>query len=99
MLRPEHRADIDPGGGERVEAVGQLGGDRGGMREQRDALAFERFAKRRVGEQAVDTEKRRHARQRAFSVRAKTSGCWKSGLPAGRASSHKLFVPSDPPTT
>jgi hypothetical protein len=74
MLRPEHRGDIQPGCDERVEAVRQVGSDRGGVREQRDALAFERFAKRRVGEQAVDAEVNSHAASGAPSVSAKQSG-------------------------
>src|SRR3546814_18438627 len=68
--------------------------DRGGVREQRDALAFERSQKRRVGEQAVDTEVNSHAASGAPSVSAKKSGGWKSGLPGGCASAHKLLVPS-----
>src|SRR3546814_13668027 len=57
--------------------------DRGGVREQRDALAFERSQKRRVGEQAVDTEVNSHDASGAPSVSAKQSGGWKSGLPGG----------------
>ena len=53
MLRPEHRGDIHPHGDKRVETVGQVGGDRGGMREQRDALARQRRAQREIGEQAI----------------------------------------------
>ena len=74
MLRPEHRSNVDPGRDERIEAVRQVGGHRSGMREQRDALSLKRRAKRGVGEQAVDTEKGRHARPRASSVSAKQSG-------------------------
>ena len=74
MLRPEYRGDIEPRRDQRVEAVGQIRGDRSGVREQRDALAFERFAKRRVGEQAVDTEKDCHGLSGAPSVSAKQSG-------------------------
>ena len=74
MLRPEHRGDVDPRRDEGVNAVGQVGGDRGGVREQRHALALERRPKRGGGEQAVDAEEGRHARPRASSVSAKQSG-------------------------
>ena len=60
--------------GQRVEAVRQVGGDRGGMREQRDALSLQRGAKRGVGEQAVDAEGNSHAASGAPSVSAKQSG-------------------------
>jgi hypothetical protein len=74
VLRPEHRGHVDPGRHQRIDAVRQVGRHRGGMREQRDALALEWFAKRRIGEQAVDAEEGRHARPRASSVSAKQSG-------------------------
>ncbi len=56
MLRPEHRRNIDSRRDQGIEAVGKVAGDRGRMREQGDALAFERRAERGIGEQAVDSE-------------------------------------------
>lgn len=83
MLRPEHRGDVDPRCDQRVEAVGEVGRDRGRVREQRDALARERSAQGWVSEEAVDTEQRGHAGGGASSVSAKQSGWWKSGAPGG----------------
>ena len=40
VLRAEGGGDVDAGGGERVEAVGEVAGHRGGMGEQGDALAL-----------------------------------------------------------
>src|SRR6185437_4003667 len=50
----------------------EVGGDRGGMGEQGHALARERSAKRRIRDEAIDSEF--HA-----SSSAKVSGWWKSG--------------------
>ena len=51
---PKTAEMLTPGRDERVEAVGQITGDRGGVREERDALAFQRAAQFGVGEQPVD---------------------------------------------
>ena len=56
MLRAEHGRDVEPGRDQRVEAMRQVLRDRGGMREERDALAFQRAAKLGLGEQPVDSE-------------------------------------------
>ena len=57
VLRPEHRRNLEAGRDQRVEAVGEVLRYRCRVSEQRDALAFERAAKLRVGEEAIDTEK------------------------------------------
>ena len=73
VLRTERGGQVEAGGGERVEAVGQVAGHRRRMREQRDALAFERLAQFRVGEQPVDSEQSCAA---AYgSCATKQSGC------------------------
>ncbi len=57
MLRPECGAEMDAGArGERIEAMGEVGGDRSGMGEQGNPLPLERGAERGVGEQPFDTE-------------------------------------------
>ncbi len=56
MLGAERGAEVEAHGRQSIEAVGEVAGHRGGVREQRDALAFERPAKSRVGEQPVDSE-------------------------------------------
>ena len=56
MLRAEHGRDVEPRRDQRVEAMGEVRGHRGGMGEQGDALALQRLAQGRVGEQAVDAE-------------------------------------------
>ena len=57
VLRAEGGGQFEVGqGGQRVERVGEVGGDRGGMGEQGDAAAGERRAQGGVGEQAVDAE-------------------------------------------
>ena len=86
MLRPERGGDLDAGGDERVEAVGQVARDRRRMGEQRDALAFERPAQLRLGEQPVDSEQGHGALLKA-SRAAKQSGSWKSGLSPGGCAS------------
>ena len=85
VLRAERGGQADVGAsGERVEAVREVARDRGGMRDQRDALAVQRGAQRRVGEQPFDTEF--HARRYSGSRAAKQAGSWKSGGPSGWAS-------------
>ncbi len=58
--------------------------DRSGVRDQGDALAFQRLAQGGVCQQAVDTEF--HGCSGGGSVSAKQAGAWKSGLPGGWAS-------------
>ena len=72
VLRPEGRGQPDvAAGGQRVERMGQVRGERGGMGEQGDALALQRGAQRGVGEQPVDAED--HGRHAAASSSAKQS--------------------------
>ena len=86
MLRAEGGAEADAGAcGERIEAVDEIAGDRGGVRDQRDALALERGTERGVGEQPVDTEQG-HAASMSASRSAKQASWWKSGGPAWWAS-------------
>jgi len=57
VLWAEHRRDGHAGRDQRVEAVGQIRGDRGGMRKQGHALVRQRGAKIRFGEKTIDSEK------------------------------------------
>ena len=56
MLRAEHRRQLQSGREKRIDAVGQVFGDGGRMRQQRNALAFERTAQFGVGKQPVDSK-------------------------------------------
>jgi hypothetical protein len=56
VLRPERRGELEPGRGERVEAMRQVPRDRRRMREKRDAPAFERPAELGIGEEPIDAE-------------------------------------------
>ena len=93
MLRAEGGAKADAGAcGERIEAVDEVAGDRGGMGDQRDALAFERGAQRGVGEQAVDTEQG-HAAPMSARGSTKQASWWKSGWPGVVGERPVAFVP------
>ena len=72
MLRAEGGGEIDPGRDQRVERMGEVCGDRGGMRDQRDAPAFQRLAQGGVCQQAVNAEF--HVRSGGGSVTAKQAG-------------------------
>ena len=78
VLRAEGGGEVEPACRERVERMGEVGGDRGRMGEQGDALALERAAQRRLGEQAVDSEF--HGCGGAASSAAKQSDVMEIGL-------------------
>jgi hypothetical protein len=85
MLRAEGGGEVHAGGGERVEAVGEVAGDGRGVREQARRACLRAAAQLRLGEQPVDSEQG-HAAVRARCA-AKQSGSWKSGFsPSGWAS-------------
>ena len=75
---PNAAVTLMPGGDQRVERMGQVRGHRGRMREQRDALALQRRAQLRVGEQAIDAEF--HARSGAGRSSAKQARMVEVGL-------------------
>ena len=86
MLRAEGGAQLELGqGGQRVERMRQVGGDRGGVGEQGDALAGQRAAPGGVGEQAVDAELEGLAHG-GLRISVKLSRRWKSGWAAAWAS-------------
>ena len=86
VLRAEGGAQLDVGqGGEGVERMRQVGGDRGRVGEQGDALAGQRAAQGGVGEQAVDAELEGLAHG-GFRISMKLSRRWKSGWAAAWAS-------------
>src|SRR3990170_1608181 len=93
MLRAERGAQADAGARiERIEAVEEVAGDRCGMGDQRNALAFERGTQCGVGEQAVDTEQG-HAAPMSARGSAKQASWWKSGRPAVWAIAQWLLWP------
>jgi hypothetical protein len=57
VLWTEGSGELQARRGERVEAVSQVTRDGGGMRQEGDALAFERAGKLGLSEEAVDAEK------------------------------------------
>ncbi len=59
---------ISPAGGQRVERMGQVCGDRGGMGEQGHALAAERRAQGAVGDKPIDAESHRYTLERIGGV-------------------------------
>jgi hypothetical protein len=56
MLRAERSGQVHASRRKRVQAVGQVGSDAGGMGEQGNALALQRRSQRRVSDQPVDSE-------------------------------------------
>ena len=63
MLWAEGRGQLQFGqGGQRVEGVRQIGGDRGRVGEQGKALAAQWLAQVRFGEQTVETGEKGHGR-------------------------------------
>ena len=73
VLRAEGGGELDVAArGQRIERMGQVCGDRGRMRQQRDALALERRAQGGFGEQAIDAEF--HGRSRWCKFERKAIG-------------------------
>ena len=63
VLRAEGGGEVNvAAGGKDIQAVLQVGGDRGGMGQQGDAAALQRRAQAGVFEQAIDTEFHDHSR-------------------------------------
>jgi hypothetical protein len=56
VLRAERGGNVEASANERVEAMREITSYRGGMGEQRNALAFQRPTKLRLREEPVDTE-------------------------------------------
>jgi hypothetical protein len=57
VLRPERSGESDVAAGrECIERMGQVGGDRRGMRQQGNAPAVERRAQSGLGDEAIDAE-------------------------------------------
>src|SRR5690606_24672868 len=78
------QADVRTGG-ERVQAVGQAGGDRSRVSQEGDAAANEGAAQFGLGEQAVDAESHGRSGYGAGSSTTKPSAWWKSGRPGAWA--------------
>ena len=79
VLRAERGGELDvAAGGQRIERMGQVARDRGGMGEQRHAPALQRRAQGRVGEQPVDAEF--HGASAVGSSQRKAIGMMKVGL-------------------
>jgi hypothetical protein len=71
VLRAEHCGDVDPRRDQRIQAMRQIRCNRSRVGQQRHALALQRFAQRRVCEQAVNAKKRGHAASGAGNEKAK----------------------------
>ena len=74
VLRAEGGAERQVGqGGERIERVGEVAGDRGRVGKERDPATGERAAQLGIGEQAVEAEANGvHAASAAAVVRMRT---------------------------
>ncbi len=85
VLGAEGGGQVHPGqGGQGVQRMGQVRGDRGRMGQQRHAPSFQRRPQGGVGDEAIDAEL--HASSGARTSQTKPSQWWKSGFPAGCAS-------------
>ena len=87
VLRTEGGGQLEVGqGGQRIERVRQVAGQRSRVGKQGDALAGERATQRGLGEKAIQSEVDGGVHGHRVSLRAKPSRWWKSGCGAGWAS-------------